>query len=69
MSLEPDHERALREAEVDNADAAAEEMSLQGFTHRRCSRCNGELNVNDRGSGYTVSCETEKCLRLTFRGI
>ena len=69
MNDQPDRDRALLEADVANADAAVEELSQHGFTDRRCLRCNGRLGWDDRGCAYTVYCETESCLRLTFRGI
>ncbi|MFZ6185872.1 hypothetical protein [Nannocystis pusilla] len=69
MNDHPDSDRALLEADLANADEAVEELRQQGFTHRRCLRCNGRLGVDDRGCGYTVYCETQNCLRLTFRGI
>jgi hypothetical protein len=34
-----------------------------------CPRCEGELNVEDFGSAYIVSCATEDCLSYTARGI
>lgn len=62
-------EQEVTEAEVDHADQAVLEIRKDGLTTRRCLRCGDKLIVEDRGSGYAVYCETERCFRITFRGI
>jgi hypothetical protein len=59
-----------RQAELDNALAASEELARTGKTTRRCLRCGGELRLIDHGtlSGYEVVCEPEHRVILTARG-
>jgi len=56
-------------AEIDNANAAAEEISHGGHTNRRCLVCSGPLILEEVGSSYLVHCQREKRVILAARGI
>ena len=56
-------------AEIDNANAAAEELARHGRTDRRCLVCSGELVVEHVGASYLVRCTKENRVILTSRGI
>lgn len=56
-------------AEIDNANAAAEEIGRDGHTTRRCLVCSGPLILEEVGTSYLVHCQNEKRVILTMRGI
>jgi len=66
MAIDPTPETL---AEVDNADEAAADLSRDGYTHRRCLRCGGELLLERVRGGYTVRCRAEDRVVLTARGL
>ncbi len=55
--------------EIDNAEAAAEELARNGRTDRRCLVCSGELVVERAGASYLVRCTKENRVIITSRGI
>jgi phosphoribosyl-dephospho-CoA transferase len=58
-----------RLAEIDNADAAAEDLARHGRTDRRCLVCAGEFVVEECGAAYRVRCKNENRVILAARGI
>jgi len=58
-------------AEINNAEAAAEDLARDGHTSRRCLACGGELVVEERGGGsaYLVRCKSEDRVVTSGRGI
>lgn len=56
-------------AEVDNAELAAEEITRDGHTARRCLRCGGELALERVGASYLIRCKPENRIILTSRGL
>lgn len=58
-----------RLAEIENAERAAEELSEDARTDRRCLVCSGDLVVEKAGASYIVRCMNENRVITTSRGI
>jgi hypothetical protein len=63
-----DPQAPVTEDEVDNADAAVEELERLGATNRRCVRCGGRLIYEDRDPGFIIRCENGD-FKISGRGI
>jgi hypothetical protein len=57
-----------RDAEIDNAIAASEDIARTGTTERRCLRCGGPLVMDRRGTSYAIRCANEQRNLITVRG-
>lgn len=68
MAADP-RKTTYSDEEIANVDAAVEDWYARGSTERSCLRCGRPLHVRGGPSGYTAQCETDGCLKLTFRGI
>ena len=58
-----------RQAEVENALDAAEELSHLGHTRRVCLVCGNALVVEVVGASYRVICSLERRVIVTSRGL
>lgn len=56
-------------SEVNNAELAAEELTRDGHTARKCLRCGGPLVLERVGASYLVRCQPEDRVLLTSRGL
>lgn len=45
------------------------DVNNNGKSDITCPDCNTKLKYHEHDSGYTVSCGTENCLSVSFRGI
>lgn len=55
--------------ELDIVDKASEELDRLGETSIVCPRCGTPLHQEINGPGTVIKCETNNCIRITYRGI
>ena len=50
-------------------DKAEDEFFETGTITEKCPRCGNEITVAINNGSYEVKCNTENCIKATYRGI
>ena len=59
----------LTRRDFEALDKAEEEFFKNGNVTERCPRCGNNIVVHMNNNSYEVKCNTENCIKVTYRGI